>query len=218
VPKLKNAIAVREPFEPKRGRPTAHQSAAIERVIHEAAATAFLSMGYERTSMEAVAADAGVPKSTLYKRFPDKRSLLRAVLSDRVSAWGELERVHDPDDDLERRLKHLAAAILRHAATPEVRAFCTLVSAAWSGPGEARERQEVIGYAKMMARIAQEIREFGPSSGIFARDSQQVAIALMAMLGGWIEYIAPTSENPDEAAEHFAHASVEILMRGVVAW
>src|SRR5690349_22072217 len=81
VPKLEKAIAVSEPFKAKRGRPTAHQSAAIERVIHEAAAKAFLSIGYERTSMEAVAAEAGVPKSTLYKRFPDKRTLLRAVLS-----------------------------------------------------------------------------------------------------------------------------------------
>lgn len=218
MPKPNETAAAEEPFKPKRGRPTAHQSAAIERAIREAATQAFLSTGYEGTSMEAVAAQAGVPKSTLYKRFPDKRALLRSVLSERVSAWREMQRAHGPDDDLESRLKRLAVDIVRHATTPEVQAFWTLVSAAWSRPDETGERQAAIGYTRMIARLEQEIRQFGPRSGVVARDPRQVAVTLMAMLSGWIEYVAPTSARPDEEGAAFAHASVEMLMRGTAAW
>lgn len=218
VLQLEETAEKEEPFEPKRGRPSASQSAAIERSIRDAATKTFLASGYERTSMEAVAAQAGVPKSTLYKRFPDKRALLRAVLSDRVAAWCGMERTHDPSHDLEQRLKQLAADILRHATTPEVQAFWSLVSTAWSDPGEARERQDAIGYTKMMVGLEQEIREFGPASGINARDPRQVATALMAMLGGWIEYVAPTLARSDDEAKRFAHAAVDMLMRGASAW
>lgn len=218
MPDLKQSAAADAPFEPKRGRPSASQSAAIERSIREAGAQAFLSSGYERTSMEAVAALAGVPKSTLYKRYPDKRALLRGVLSDRVSAWCDAERDHHPHDDLEQRLKRLAADILHFATTPEVQAFWSLVSTAWSGPGGAKDRQDAIGYTKMISGIEQEIREAGPASGITAKDPHHVATALMVMLGGWIEYVAPTVIKRDEEGRLFAYAAVEMLMRGVAAW
>jgi len=218
VPQSEASIAEGDAFAPKRGRPTADQSAAIERSIRDAATQAFLSAGYERTSMEAVAAQAGVPKSTLYKRYPDKRALLRAVLSDRVSAWCEIERGHGPEDDIETRLKRLAANIVLHATTPEVQAFWALVSTAWSEPEQASERQDAIGYTKMMDGLEKEIRQFGPPSGIVARDPRRVATALMAMLGGWIEYVAPTTPDRGREGERFAHAAVEMLMRGTAAW
>lgn len=211
-------MADAEVFEPKRGRPTMRQSAAIERSIRDAAKHTFLSQGYERTSMEAVAARAGVPKSTLYKRFPDKRALLRGVLGEQVLVWCRTERTQDRDADLEARLKGLAADILRHAATPEVQAFWALVSAAWSGPDEAHERQDAIGYTKMIAGLEEEIRHGAASQGIAVRDSRQVATALMAMLGGWIEYVAPTVTDPEKEARRFAHSAVDMLMRGTAAW
>jgi AcrR family transcriptional regulator len=217
VSQRKDMMAGAAPFAPKRGRPTADQSAAIERAIRDAARRAFLSDGYEHTAMEAVAASAGVPKSTLYKRFPDKRALLRAVLSEQLSVWCETERT-PAAADLEMGLKHLAADILRHAATPEVQAFWALVSTAWNGPDEARQRQDAIGYTKMLAGLEREIRHLAEHRGITARDARQVATALMAMLAGWIEHVAPALSRPEEEAQRFAHASVDMLIRGIAAW
>lgn len=216
--KVADTAAGAEPFEPKRGRPTALQSAAIERAIRNAATQAFLSVGYERTSMESVAGQAGVPKSTLYKRYPDKRALLRAVLSDRVSAWSEIARTRGPGDKLEAQLKHLAAEVLYRATNPEVQAFWALASTAWSGPNEVIERHEAIGYARVMSEMEREIRELGPLSGIEAQNPRQVATALMAMLGGWIEFIAPTAADPEKEARDFADSSIDILIRGSAAW
>lgn len=210
--------ALTDVFTPRRGRPTARQSAAIERAIREAATQAFLANGYERTGMEAIAAQAGVPKSTLYKRFPDKRALLRAVLREQVTAWCELERTPVLQEDLGSRLKQLAADILRQAMAPEVQSFWALASSAWSAPEDAAERQEAIGYTKMVSGIADEIRQFGPASGVRAADPEQAAKALMAMLGGWIAYAALDGPEREEEAERFAHAAVDMLMRGTDAW
>lgn len=207
-----------EPFQPKRGRPNAHQAAAIERTIREAAAQVFLSEGYERASMEMIATQAGVPKSTLYKRFPEKRALLRAVLGGQVAAWCEVDRSHTGADDLEQRLKHLATDILRHATKPEVQAFWSLVSTAWSGPDEISERHEAIGYTKMIAGFEREIRELGPRAGITARNPRQVATVLMTILCGWIEHVAPTASGPDDEARRFAHDAVDMLIGGSAAW
>lgn len=203
---------------PKRGRPTADQSAAIDRAIRDVAVQSFLSKGYERTSMEAVAAFAGIPKTTLYKRFPDKRALLRGILKDRVSTWCLRQGEQDAGLNLETRLKHLATEILRQAVTPEVQAFWSLVSTAWSGPHEAAERQEAIGYTKIVDGLEREIRQYGPASGVVARAPRQVAVVLMTMLCGWIEYVAPALPSADEEAPHFAESAVDMLMRGSSAW
>jgi AcrR family transcriptional regulator len=47
--------------------------------ILDAAATLFAATGYEATTTNAVAAQAGVPIGSLYRYFPDKRALLGAL-------------------------------------------------------------------------------------------------------------------------------------------
>lgn len=174
-----------------------------------------MSEGYEGASMEAMAARAGVPKSTLYKRYPDKRELLRAVLRERLDALTIAVRDDVLGDDLEVRLKHYAANMLLRAMSPEVRAVFSLVTSAWSS---ADERREVIGYTAMRARLAREIREFGPRRGIVAKAPEQAAGSLMAMLTGWIEWEAPANGDVDAEAVRFAHVAVELILRGSAAW
>lgn len=52
-------------------------------VIVEAAGRLFLASGFARVSMDDLARELGMSKKTIYRHFPDKRSLLAAVL-DRV--------------------------------------------------------------------------------------------------------------------------------------
>lgn len=91
--------------------------------ILAAAKELFVRTGVERTSMDAVAALAGVSKRTVYDYYGDKRGLLLGVVEDAgeraLATLRELVDEHlDPahirePDDLERALTELAAALGR---------------------------------------------------------------------------------------------------------
>ena len=57
--------------------------------ITEAATEGFLAAGYRGTSMDEIAAAAGVSKQTLYKQFSDKAQLFTEVVQAMVDAAGD---------------------------------------------------------------------------------------------------------------------------------
>jgi TetR/AcrR family transcriptional regulator, mexJK operon transcriptional repressor len=69
------------------GRPTAAAAAQLAERILEVATRAFLSHGYAASSIETIAASAGVAKRTLYARWHDKPALFRAVLERLMARW-----------------------------------------------------------------------------------------------------------------------------------
>ncbi|HEX7853428.1 MAG TPA: TetR/AcrR family transcriptional regulator [Sphingobium sp.] len=207
-------------FVPKRGRPTAAQKAAISRTILEAATHIFLAEGFEGASMDAIAARASVPKSTLYKRFADKRALLRAVIEDRVSAWSAVASRKNwmLTEDLAQRLKHYGAWVLLWASSPDVRAFSNLALSAWSSADEVDRRQDVIGFDGMVELIARDMATFGPGVGIRPRDPRKVAVALMALLSGSLNMRSSVEPMGEAEAEDIAGTAVDLLMHGSAAW
>jgi AcrR family transcriptional regulator len=56
-----------------------------DRAILQSAFRLLVDRGYPSTSIEAVAADAGVAKTTIYRRYPTKRELAIAALRDATS-------------------------------------------------------------------------------------------------------------------------------------
>ena len=61
---------------------------AKRRQITDAARALFLSQGFARTSMDAVTAEAGVSKQTLYAYFASKDELLIAVVGEALQTLG----------------------------------------------------------------------------------------------------------------------------------
>ncbi len=87
--------------------------------IAQAALRLFLRDGYERTSVDAIAAEAGVSKRTIYNRYSDKENLFRSVLqemfSEMMAAFGRIADAHLADvTDTER---DLTAFLLETAVT-----------------------------------------------------------------------------------------------------
>jgi AcrR family transcriptional regulator len=66
---------------PRRGRPRDPER--LRRIV-EAAHSHFNAHGLERTSVDAIAADAGVSKMTIYSHFASKEGLFEAVIRDRT--------------------------------------------------------------------------------------------------------------------------------------
>jgi len=88
--------------------------------ILKAARDLFLMDGYLRSSVDSVAARAGVSKRTVYDYYGDKRGLLLAVLQDTgqslmVSIRGAIEQNLTDADDLELALMGFATQIANDA-------------------------------------------------------------------------------------------------------
>jgi len=66
---------------PRRGRPRDPER--LRRIV-EAARSHFDGQGFERTSVDAIAAEAGVSKMTIYSHFASKEGLFEAVIRDRT--------------------------------------------------------------------------------------------------------------------------------------
>lgn len=94
------------------------------RAILDAATTAFLRHGYLGTSMDEIAALAGVSKQTVYKHFADKERLFSEIVT------AEVDEIADPNTDevlklgdtgeLERDLRRFARGQLRAVMQPRL--------------------------------------------------------------------------------------------------
>ncbi|WP_334141471.1 TetR/AcrR family transcriptional regulator [Rhabdothermincola sp.] len=65
---------------PEHHRPGRPRSEEADAAIFDAARTLFAELGYGAVSIEQVAARAGVARSTIYRRFPNKAELVMAAL------------------------------------------------------------------------------------------------------------------------------------------
>jgi AcrR family transcriptional regulator len=98
-------------YEKKR---RAEAEAQTRQRITESAVELHGSLGPARTSMSAVAEHAGVPRSTVYRHFPNEEALFGAC----SAHWGaenpppdvtRWEKIHDPDERLAAALDDLYA-------------------------------------------------------------------------------------------------------------
>ncbi len=97
---------------PYRMKARAEQEAQTRQRITESAVELHGSLGPARTSIKAIAEHAGVPRSTVYRHFPDEEAVFGAC----SAHWsvehpppdlGRWERIADPDERLQVALAEL---------------------------------------------------------------------------------------------------------------
>ena len=102
---------------PGPGRP---KDPAKRQAILEAAKAQFLSHGYEGSSMEAIAREAGVSKLTVYSHFSDKDTLfLEAVKAKCEEQLPQLFNHRDAQGPIDDQLLNIARAFLALINSPE---------------------------------------------------------------------------------------------------
>lgn len=110
------------------GRPPGSTPAEILEVAREA----LLASGFSRTTMDVVAKKAGISKATLYRSFPSKDDLYRAVVTDWVDRGADAMRPHVSTlltaKDLRNALLNLARTMQAGILSPDVLAMRSLVS------------------------------------------------------------------------------------------
>lgn len=101
---------------------------AKRKAILQAATETFLRDGYERTSVDAIAAAAGVGKQTVYGHFGDKQRLFLAVVEAANKSVGtaigvEAESVVNDSGDPRFDLENAGVNLLRGITAPEIMAL-----------------------------------------------------------------------------------------------
>jgi TetR/AcrR family transcriptional regulator, mexJK operon transcriptional repressor len=124
----------RRPLERKArrggGRPSRAEALQLRERILDVAAELFLTQGYGTTSIEAVAARAGISKRTFYHRFDDKAALFSAVVHRIIAQIRPPPAVPLLEGrTLQGILRRLARLILRAALTPQAIALHRLITA-----------------------------------------------------------------------------------------
>jgi TetR/AcrR family transcriptional regulator, mexJK operon transcriptional repressor len=203
-----------------RGRPTQKRVAAINGAILRAARASFFEGGYSLTTMEGVAARAGVSKGTLYARYPDKPSLFTALVEDRVKSWAAEPSARSASDaSMEEKLLHFAVRTLEKLAGSEVRLFTDFVLAESKRFPEVSRIFHRTAFLYGLSILAGEIAETAASEGVTVRNPEAVALHLLELLWGWFSFQILIGLEPDAAARlAAAQDRVSILIRGRASW
>jgi AcrR family transcriptional regulator len=124
------------PEAPRRGRPRSEQS---QTAVLDAAAKLLLEQGLAAVSMDAISAEAGVSKATIYRWWPSKESLALDAL---YRQWEGTPAVRD-SGTLRGDLLQLLRPWARLASQqPYGRVIAALLTAAQTDPAFGREYRE----------------------------------------------------------------------------
>jgi AcrR family transcriptional regulator len=192
--------------------------------IRAAAQRLFLQHGYAGASMDAIAAEAGVAKQTLYRYYPSKESLftdvLRQLLTAHLPAALTVDVTHVPltsRADLEAALRAFAQASVASALQPEALALLRMIVA------------ETPGVPHLAALVRAAITERGGVTvrGLLERAQRQGLVAISdadaaarLFVGGVLTYVlsdglfAP-ADVPQPPAPTRLAALVQLFMRAV---
>lgn len=98
----------------KRGRPTADEIAEIDDAIVRSAMSNFHRLGFEAAQIAGIAAEAGVTKATLYKRYESKAHILAAAVNrSSETLLAELAAVADTQSEPLSALRSVLSAFLK---------------------------------------------------------------------------------------------------------
>lgn len=216
-------------------RKRAEHKERTRRRIVEAAAALHQTVGPARTTISAIAQRAGVPRLTVYRHFPDERSLYRACMAYGDARWplpdpGEWKAVADPGSRLRRALddvyayyeqtEGITANVLRDVSTTPTLADVTapffkglaempaVLAEGWGARGRGRAR---LLSALALALDFQAWRLLARRQGL---DRAEAIDLMVACVAGSVESIGLDHAGPRQARKA-ARASVGSRFDGV---
>jgi len=158
-----------------------------------AALRVFTCKGYAATSIEMIAAEAGIGKSTVYEYFNTKQELFVAAIMAGADEWiAGLKDVGRKTRDPIERLHLIVARYLdkkNPEATPEARLFIEVISQTFLQGGVFHDRPYLIrGIHERIVKVVVDYLLAGVSRGelnpAIARNTEKIAINFLAFLDG----------------------------------
>lgn len=170
------------PPRPGPGRP---KDPGKRQAVFAAAKRLFLLHGYDGVSMEAIAAEAGVSKLTVYSHFRDKEALFGATIR------AKCEEMLPPTlfqaagkGSLQRQLTGIARAFFALVTSPEAIAMHRLMSAQGSGDGRLPQMFWEAGPQRLQQGFAQYLQARVDAGQLAIGDVARAASQFFCLLKG----------------------------------
>ena len=191
------------------------RSARVRAAVQAATLDELATAGYADLTIEAVAERAGVHRTTVYRRWPNKRSLVLAALLDQTG-----DRVPIPDTgDLRRDLSLLGQAIDSYLSRPQVHTLQATMVADRPGSSELSDVRTQLWADRL--RQAQAIPQRAVQRGDLAADIDPAALIDMLVgpihLRRFIQGRPMTATEIDDLATRIVAAFTPRLSPGPTA-
>jgi AcrR family transcriptional regulator len=179
-----------------------------------AAIDCFARLGYQGTSIDRIARDAGVTKGAVYYHFRDKEELLFQAVKDRIGGFEQqvLEEVTPAGDAIDN-LRHVVDACFFHATVSNHRRFIItlMIEALDTNPRLSTEFRNIL--RRMRVFLAGVVRR-GQQRGALRPDVPAEAAAAVIM-GGIIGAEVQHYQDPEEID---LRGVLDTLVQQLTAW
>lgn len=203
-------------------RPQIQISRSKRELIMAAAVDLLLANGYERTSMDAVAAKAGVSKTTVYAHFSDKLKLFHAVMAEAASDFAidlgcvvENRSVADPQEQLIIAL----IEVVKAASAPQLTAYFRVLIAELDRRSELQAIFEQVqsGMPDVIRILASLIVEVATTRGYRIEDPERYAALLIRLTapGTQFDTLVSNFRPSDELLAAHVRLIVSIFFDGI---
>jgi TetR/AcrR family transcriptional repressor of mexJK operon len=186
----------------------------------EAATTLFLRNGYSGTSMDEIAALAGVSKQTVYTHFADKQRLFTDLILGNIEIVDEfvdaLTLILQDTNDLEKDLHELARRYITSVIQPRVLQLRRLLIGEASRFPELARKYYERAPERVIATLASQMRQLA-ERGLLHLDDPLLAAQQFAALILWVPLDKSMFSEGDQRftaaeLERFADAGVRVFL------
>ena len=207
--------------EPRRrggGRPTREQAKQRHEELLDGALEHFLAHGFERATIEAIAASLNMTKRTVYARYPDKAALFLAAVHRAIEQMlvpeGTFARFEH--DSLEETLKAVTRWRVGHLMTPAGMRLQRVIGTESFRFPEIFTQSFEIGTMPVVEFIANQLRRHAVPGTLAHSRARKAATGFMSMTVGSIFRVLVSGNrlSENEIEEHIDF-TVGLFLEGV---
>jgi TetR/AcrR family transcriptional regulator len=183
--------------------------------IIEAAAEVFAQKGYEKATVDEIAAGANIAKGTVFYNFKSKEDIFFAIIEEGTQKFGELVKERSAlgktaSEKLELAYDSAFEFFLKYNN------FCTLlISEIWRV--RTRWNYEPTHLLDRYKESMEEIFEEGQQSGEFRRDVEPKDIGLMVFFLAAVSSLSKALSGETDVEQKLFDRTRLILMKGIAA-
>ena len=198
----------------RRRRPSINNEQLLERAFE-----LFVESGFEGTSIDAITAEAGIAKRTIYSRYGDKESLFKAAMQHEIALWAvALDGLRGAEtDDLEESLVRVGEILLDSVLSPRGLRLLQLTSSVARRMPEIGAHNIEQGTGPMLTFLEDLFRRRLGTGVQCSLDPADAAMAFMNLVvGGPANTVAQGQPIDDKFKQQYVKSSVCLFLRGVL--